>query len=136
MKSFGMFGKELLKSGLVEVAFHVHRAIFSNFGSGIDATGRKMAPGSISHETNPRYRLRKKGIALHGFSSSQFAGINIRSAGVSCGVEDKLRLRFANVIEQNFKAGIVDGRARQRNEAATTPSQLGSVCLAEVAGGT
>src|SRR5258706_10462652 len=60
VEPFGVFRKELLQSWLGQVSLDASRAVFPDFGSGIDAARRNMTPGSIGHETDARHCLGKK----------------------------------------------------------------------------
>jgi hypothetical protein len=117
---------------LTKIAFNVRSAIFENLRARINATGRDVTPMGIGQETDTSDHLGKHGVTLQRFGASDFASIDIRTACISSGVDEKLGFGTPDIVEESIKIGVIDGFPSERDKELFTTPQFSSECLTNV----
>ena len=75
-----------------------------------------MAPRNARRRAGLRDRLRKQRVALQRVRLVQFAGVHVRLARVTGGIDDEFRLFRLEKFQQHVKTRVIHLLARQRNE--------------------
>src|SRR5260221_2504097 len=101
----------------------------------MNADGGSVSARCIGHQADAGNRLRQERVDLKYLGAGFFAGIHIRSARKSRGIDQKFWPGFSDVIEQQIELRVVECRPRERNEGMAAPSQFDGEGLAKVAAG-
>jgi len=113
-----IFFDQTLQTPVWSGPFHARLAVLDDFGARIDATGGDMAPRDVGGVAGVGNGQRQQRIALQRIGARGFAGVHVRFAGVTGGVDEKIGFGFAQTIEQHIEPGIIDLAAREGGERA------------------
>ena len=73
-------------------------------------------------------------VALQRLGAGGFAGIDIRLAGISGGVDDEFGPGVPQMFQQRLKVGVIDLPARKGLEVPAASREFGGKSLAHVTG--
>src|SRR5579872_5861304 len=94
-----------------------------------------MAPWNAGGRASVGDGLRQESVALQGVGAREFTGIDIRLAGVSRGVDHKLRPHFLQKFEQNVEPGVVNLRAFRGSEGQVSLPKFARKGLTDISAG-
>jgi len=93
-----------------------------------DTSGGDMAPRYAGRRTGMRDRLGEQSISEQGVRLRDFTGVDVGSAGESGAVDNELRLRASQQVEQRSETRVISLAARDWSEIAAPPSQFFRKC--------
>ena len=119
----------------VEMPLDVGISVPGDFCSRVNTAGGNVSPGSIRQVTGPCHGLWQERVGPHGLGPVAFASVQVRIAGIACRIDDEVGFRFADIIQQQDEAGVIERSARERLKCQFAPAQFSRESLADIAGG-
>ena len=95
-----------------------------------------MSPWNSLNEAGVREHLREEGVSGERVGPGIFASIDIRLAGIACGVDKECWFFLAQEFQQDVEFGVINLSARERSEVLLAFAEGAGKSFADITGGT
>src|SRR5581483_5756004 len=95
-----------------QILLNFEATIMDDLGPSVNITRGNMGPRNSNAGTNAGNSLGQERVGLEHLQTLKLVGISIEFLGRIGGVDNKIRLHLAHVIEQELEASIIEGVPR------------------------